>query len=152
MVEGESDSSLASTDERVFASYDDATQKKLYQPQTQGNRKIAQDAKKKLPCFMLSNCINPATCGYSHEVSVYENFLKTVVEYIKSLKDKAPSIRMIEEHFNMDPEGARLSIDDDILTNFMHACMEVVNEQLTPAYIRTEIIDESGNDGRPRRE
>jgi hypothetical protein len=154
--EGDVERSDVSTDKRVFAAYDEEAQKredrsrKLYQPLPGGNRKLVSDTKKKLPCFMLGNCINPTTCGYSHDIPVYEKFLKTVVEYIKTLKDKTPSMSVIEEHFSTDSEGNRLVVDDDILTDFMASCMQLVNEQLTPAYTKTEIMDADGNVGRPR--
>ena len=56
--------------------------KKLFEPIVSSSRKLAAESKKKLPCFLMGNCVDPLKCGYSHEVHIYENFMKTIVGYV----------------------------------------------------------------------
>lgn len=127
-------------DDRIFLAGDNPQQRRVYDPPRAGNRHDAALAMSKLPCFLMSNCPNIKTCKYCHSVEVYEKFMKTMVEYVKTLKSQGPSLKVIEDYFETDSEGNRLVIDDDIMLNFMTSCMAIVNEQLTPAHIGTEIV------------
>ena len=118
--------------------------KKLFEPIVSSSRKLAAESKKKLPCFLMGNCVDPIKCGYSHEVHVYENFMKTIVEYVKLLKEKAPNVRMIEDYLEHEGGYDGSKEDANTLADFMAVCMKIVIEQLTPAHIATELIGEDG--------
>ena len=116
-------------------------QRILFEPKKAGNRHEAAVAMSKLPCFLMNNCPNIKNCKYCHSVEVYEKFMKTMLEYVKTLKSQGPSLKVIEEYFDVDSEGNKLVIDDDIMLNFMTSCMTIVSEQLTPAHIGTELVE-----------
>ena len=152
ILQREKDKELESDFEKEFEQlqmYHDenkiSEKKKLFEPIVSSSRKLAAESKKKLPCFLMGNCVDPIKCGYSHEIHIYENFMKTIVEYVKLLKEKAPNVRIIEDYLEHEGGYNGSTEEANTLTDFMAVCMKIVNEQLTPAHVATEVIDENGD-------